>query len=215
VKYLKAYKLFESASELESIKDDVNGYFYKTDMLGRSSHYFGGKWNTTVDRIEINVNKPLSIKEGLEQNVTYNVRNRNNYTHPITKRNIIFNHEYFSVKLDDRIISSCIIAYPRLSPTIFTKSGSNAWVIYAGGNDIFTEKDGNFVKIFDVKSRKDGKGYGRLLFDNLKKYLSSKGINRIFLNVSKENKGAHEFYKKIGFEFNFDGFSEIGYKLKF
>jgi hypothetical protein len=50
------------------IKDylKINGYFYKTDMLGRSSHYFDGKWNTTVDGIEITVNKP-----GFKESVSY------------------------------------------------------------------------------------------------------------------------------------------------
>lgn len=148
-------------------------------------------------------------------NSTFDARTRYSYTHPKTHRTLSFSHEYFTTRINGKIVSSCIITYPRLYPNRFTDDGRKAFSIYTGREELFDDKDGNFVKIYDVKSRKDGKGYGKILFEKLKEYLKSKGKNRIYLDVDKENLGAHEFYKKIGFKKKYDGVSDIGYVLNF
>jgi hypothetical protein len=32
-----------------------NNLFYKRELFGRSSHYFNGKWNKTVEEVEITI----------------------------------------------------------------------------------------------------------------------------------------------------------------
>lgn len=148
-------------------------------------------------------------------NSTFDVKTRYNYTHPKTKRTLYFQHEYFTARVNGKVVSSCIITYPNLSPNKFTEDGRKLFIIYTGMEELFNDKDDKFVKIYDVKSRKNGKGYGKLLFDKLKEYLSSKGKTRIYLDVNKENLGAHEFYKKIGFKKRYDGVFDISYVLNF
>jgi ribosomal protein S18 acetylase RimI-like enzyme len=156
----------------------------------------------------------LKLYEDFE-NSTFDVKTRYSYTHPKTQRTLSFPHEYFTTRVSGKIVSSCIITYPRLSPNKFTEDGRKAFSIYTGGEELFSDKDDNFVKIYDVKSRKGGKGYGKLLFEKLKEYLKSKGKMRIYIDVDKENLGAHEFYKKVGFEKKYDGVFVIGYVLNF
>jgi len=148
-------------------------------------------------------------------NTSFDVKIRYNYTHPKTHKTLSFQHEYFTARVDGKVVSSCIITYPRLSQKYFTEDGQKAFSIYTGSEELFSDKYDKFVKIYDVKSRKDGKGYGKLLFEKLKEYLKSKGKNRIYLDVDKENIGAHEFYKKIGFKKEYDGVFDIGYVLNF
>jgi len=50
-----------------------------------------------------------------------------------------------------------------------------------------------------VLPQNQGKGYGSLLIDEIKKRLMSQGISVLDLNVNRYN-GAREFYKKIGFK---------------
>ena len=149
------------------------------------------------------------------KNTTYEVKKKSSYINPSDKKVMLFNHEYFVVRVDNIIVSSCIITYPKLSPNKFKKDGSNAFTIYAGGEELFDDDDDKFVKIYDVKSRKKGKGYGKLLFEELSKYLKNKGINRLYIDVDKENLRAHDFYKKIGFKKIYDGTFDIGYSLIF
>ena len=156
----------------------------------------------------------LKLYEDFE-NSTFDVRTRYSYTHPKTHKTLSFSHEYFTTRINGKIVSSCIITYPRLSQNKFTEDGRKAFSIYTGGEELFDDKDDNFVKIYDVKSRKGGKGYGKLLFEKLKEYLTSKGKNRIYIDVDKENLGAHDFYKKIGFKKEYDGVFDIGYVLNF
>jgi ribosomal protein S18 acetylase RimI-like enzyme len=156
----------------------------------------------------------LKLYEDFE-NSTFDVKTRYSYTHPKTHGTLSFQHEYFTTRVDGKIVSSCIITYPRLSPNKFTEDGQNAFTIYTGGEEIFGDKNDKFVKIYDVKSRKGGKGYGKLLFEKLEEYLISKGKMRIYIDVDKENLGAHEFYKKIGFKKKYDGVFDIGYVLNF
>lgn len=149
------------------------------------------------------------------ENPTFDVKTRYSYTHPKTQRTLSFSHEYFTARLNGKVVSSCIITYPNLSPNKFTEDGMKSFSIYTGSEELFDDKDDKFVKIYDVKSRKGGKGYGKLLFEKLKEYLTSKGKIRIYLDVDKENYGAQEFYKKIGFKKKYDGVFDIGYVLNF
>ena len=148
------------------------------------------------------------------QNFTFDVKVRYSYTHPRTKGTSRFYHDYFTTRVDGKIVSSCIITYPNLS-NFKLEDGRRAFCIHTGYMNIFDDNDDKFVKIYDVKSRKDGKGYGRALFEKLKEYLKSKDKNRIYIDVDKENKGAHDFYKKIGFKEKNDGIFNIEYVLEF
>lgn len=183
--------------------------------------------------------KYLKLYEDFE-NSTYDVKKR--YTRigdpahwKFIKNLPSFEHEYFTARVDGKIVSSCIITYPRLSTEYIYdfqsrefRDASNyldikkkgyvrkAFFIYAGTEEeLFSDKDDKFVKIYSVVSRKVGKGYGKLLFEKLKEYLISKGKNRIYLDVDKENLGAQEFYKKIGFKKKYDSTFCIGYVLNF
>ncbi len=149
------------------------------------------------------------------ENITFDSKIRYNYTHPTTHRNLNFANEYFTTRINGKIVSSCIITYPKLSQNKYTEDGRKSLTIYTGSEELFDDKDDKFVKIYDVKSRKSGKGYGKILFEKLKEYLKSKNKNRIYLDVDKENLGAHEFYKKIGFKKKHDGVFNIGYVLRF
>jgi len=140
-------------------------------------------------------------------NVTFDVESRCNY------EDMNFPHEYFSCRIDGVIVSSCIITYPTLSTEYMKDDKKKVFQIVAGGREFFDEKNDKFVKLFYVNSIEEGKGYGRLLFENLNKYLKSKNIRRIYINVRKENKGAHDFYKKIGFKKKYDGVFNIAYIL--
>lgn len=148
-------------------------------------------------------------------NVTFDAKTKYSYEHPDSKATLRFQHEYFTVRIDGKIVSSCIITYPRLSPNKFIEGDKKAFFIYTGSEELFNDRDDKFVKLYDVKSRKGGKGYGKLLFDKLKEYLESKGKSRIYIDVDKENKGAHVFYKKIGFKRKYTSVFDIGYSLKF
>ena len=47
---------------------------------------------------------------------------------------------------------------------------------------------------------KKGKGYGKLLMQEVKQIAKQKGISRIELNVWTFNEDAVKFYEKLGFE---------------
>ena len=50
-----------------------------------------------------------------------------------------------------------------------------------------------------IMPKNQGKGYGSLLIDEIKRRLTIQGINVLDLNVNRNNE-AREFYKKLGFK---------------
>lgn len=56
-----------------------------------------------------------------------------------------------------------------------------------------------YVNFFVVSEEKQGKGIGRTLFSEMEKFLLSKSINEINLQVSAKNKNAVNFYKRNKF----------------
>ncbi len=101
-------------------------------------------------------------------------------------------HEYFTIYSDNILLASCII--------IYAVEDYGRMVIKAGSEDIYHDKNKNFVKLFNVKARKTGKGYGKILLQNLIKYLSSKGITKIYIDVEFDNFRAQKFYEQLGFK---------------
>jgi GNAT superfamily N-acetyltransferase len=105
-----------------------------------------------------------------------------------------YNYKLFTLKENQKVTASCWIFYPN------QKYGDNNWLVMRQtfkGDDL---TDKNFVMLYYVKATEPGKGYGKLLFDYLVKYLKSKKVKKVFLNVDLDNTKASKFYEKIGFE---------------
>ena len=157
--------------------------------------------------------KYLLESDEFKDEVKYEVKKRSSYTHKKSGRYMQFSHEYFAIKIDNKICASCIITYPNKSPTKSMMDGNPAYTIYTGGEEIFDDKNVNFVKLYDVRSRKTGKGFGKILFDNLLEYLLSKGIEKVYIDVLEENKLAQKFYERLGFKIKYKSSDNIGYYL--
>jgi RimJ/RimL family protein N-acetyltransferase len=154
----------------------------------------------------------IKTYENFEGNVTYSAKVKDRYIHPVDKSDMSFLHEYFTCKVNGNLVASCLILYPRISPNKFIK-GEPAYSIYAGHEYLFAEKDDRFVMIFDLKAKKTGKGYGRILFDKLVEYLTSKNILKIYQDVDIDNVSAQRFYERLGFELIHKGVSKLRYQL--
>jgi len=66
-----------------------------------------------------------------------------------------------------------------------------------------------YVRLIYVSDEFRGKGIATLIIDDVIKWLKSKGIVDIRLNVYSQNTGAMNLYKKLGFE---DFMLEMQYK---
>ena len=126
-----------------------------------------------------------------EDKIEYKSQQRMNYDHP-DGGSMRFAHEYFSIRFNKKIVSTCLVVFPNFR--------DDEWVTSAGVTEVFEEKDGKFVMIYDVKSRTTGRGWGRILILRLVAYLKSKGFRKMYLDVDFDNFGAQRFYERLGFK---------------
>ncbi len=117
--------------------------------------------------------------------------------------------ETYNVKLNlnNKLVSKCFFIKPYIE--------NDKVCLRDGGSSETFSGDDKFVKLYDVKSIIKGKGYGEILFDKLKEYLKSQGVDKIYLDVDIENNGAQKFYKRIGFKEKWKGYDDYRYILKF
>ena len=124
------------------------------------------------------------------------------------------NHELF--KLEKKCFDSTLITDWPLSKDgkhYFEDLIKNAYVIVATENDnIIAYLAGSIsdkcsysllqygeINNMYVDSRYRGKGIGKALVDNFKKYCAERNIRNLRVVASAKNKNAQEFYKKQGF----------------
>ncbi len=126
-----------------------------------------------------------------------------------------FAHEYFTIRSNDKIVASCVIVYPSFSPnkSLTTSKKHGCWTTNAGSTEIFDDKNGNFIMLYEVKARKTGQGWGKILFEKLIEYLKSKGIEKIYLDVDVDNTRAQKFYKAMGFKLKYKETFDYRYYL--
>lgn len=66
-------------------------------------------------------------------------------------------------------------------------------------NDLLTKRA--FLSMIAVNEQYDGKGYGKLLINEVLKICRNKKMNELELEVNKSNIHAIEFYKRNGFSY--------------
>lgn len=101
------------------------------------------------------------------------------------------------------------IAHP-LPGSILLVAKENEKIVGLCGLNI--ESDLNRVRALYVLPEYQGKGIGRLLWLESKKYFNPQ--NDIFVNVAVYNKNAIEFYKKIGFVETGKRFEDEKFRMK-
>ena len=75
-------------------------------------------------------------------------------------------------------------------------SDDDKFIGYVGASYVLDEAEiGNICVLPEYR----GKGVGRMLFDELRKYLKSKGVSVIFLEVESDNEPAIALYEHQGF----------------
>lgn len=147
----------------------------------------------------------------MENIIPYSIfESKSEYTLSVSKSKSDRKIEIYNVKLklNNKLLSKCFFIKPYIQNNIITLDDG-------GSLETFPNSDDRFIKVYDVKSLIKGKGYGEVLFNELKKYLKDQNINRIYLDVDIENTRAQKFYTRIGFKKKWKGYDDYRYVLKF
>jgi hypothetical protein len=122
-----------------------------------------------------------------------------------------FPYEKVSLFIDGKKMSKCIFFKPFKSEY----NNKPCYEIETGeSSEKFSDKNGNFIMMYQVESIKKGKGYGTILFKKLTEYLKKNGVDTIYLNVDIDNVNAQRFYKRLGFKKKWEGSFDYRFYLK-
>ncbi len=141
--------------------------------------------------------KRLSIKQVESENIIYK---------------IIYNIDDIYNSLIDRVNITDYVS--KLSKSAFNFVGyyDNEEVVFASlyANDLNSRIA--YISLIVCTNNNRGKGYGKEMFEYLCDFAKNKVMERLRLEVNKDNFGAIKFYKAIGMEQV--GCSEYGYYME-